>query len=108
MIPREMNITLHRDAIIVLVGFSVFMLALYWVPISEAAIPPTRAFSKILIGNTQLNATSYDSILKLVTQGSITSSVSGNDTINVRLIQKACSPGQYFNAVGANGTLLCG
>lgn len=103
-----MGITVHRDTLIVLAGFSVFMLALYWVPISEAAIPPTRAFSKILIGITQLNATSYDSLLKIVTQGSITSSTTGNDTINIRLIQKSCSPGQYFNAVGANGTLLCG
>lgn len=103
-----MSITVHKDTIIVLAGFSVFMLALYWVPISEAAIPPTRAFSKILIGSTTLNATSYDSLLKLVTQGSITSSVSGNDTVNIRLIQKACPAGQFFNAVGANGTLLCG
>lgn len=75
--------------------------------VTYADIPPTRAFSSIFVAGQNLFADSYNGNLTLNTQGSIGSSIS-SQTVNIRLVQVQCPAGQFFNGVGANGTLLCG
>lgn len=92
----------------VLIGFSfVFSLAVF-LPNSESAIPPTNAFSKIATSSQNLVADTYSDFFNIVTQGQITSSITANNTVNIKLVQKTCGPGQAFVGIAANGTMICG
>lgn len=90
----------------IMVGIMIPFLVAIMLPHSESFIPPTLAFSKILSGGQTINATDYHSNFTINTQGSITTSISQN-TLNIKLVQKSCNPGEAFTAIGANGTLLC-
>lgn len=74
---------------------------------SESAIPPTPAFSKVISGGQQMNATNYNSNFTMTSLGDLSTSISGN-TLTIRLVQQNCSPGEAFVGIAANGTFICG
>jgi hypothetical protein len=87
-----------------IVGILVFGLALT-PAISE--IPPTRAFSQIIIAGQYLNATTYNSSFEVITLGNITSSIT-DTSISLKLKQFSCPVNESITGVDGDGNWICG
>ena len=87
--------------IIALVG----SIGLYF-PWSDAATPPTRAFSKIFVAGQQIISNSYNSWFGINTAGDLSVSAA-NNTATIKLKPNQCAPGLFIYGVDNNGNFLC-
>lgn len=74
---------------------------------ADSSIPPTRAFSKVIMAGQDIEAGSYSDELEIVIQGAMTASVNDN-TITIKLKQESCPASQGITGVDENGDWVCG
>lgn len=87
---------------IVLLG----ILGIFAMP-ANSDIPPTRAFSQIIIAGQTINATSYSSSFEIITLGNLTTSINDN-SISIKLKEFSCPVLQSVIGVDADGNWICG
>ena len=89
----------------ILVGIA-FVSVILIIPISDSAIPPTNAFSKVYINGQLIEADQHDDTLYITTTGSLTTSIDG-DAVTIKIKELTCPILQAVKSVDANGNLVC-
>lgn len=91
----------------VLGGFVLLgVLGIFALPASSD-IPPTRAFSQIIIAGQTINATSYSSSFEIITLGNLTTSIS-DDSISIKLKEFSCPLLESIKGIDEDGNWICG
>ena len=99
----------NKSLFCMLVGLSAVITFLTLVSIStitESAIPPTDAFSKVYVNGQLIEADQYNDELYIITTGSLTTSING-DSITIKLNEIACPVLQALKSIDSNGNLVC-
>ena len=74
--------------------------------LTEAAIPPTDAFSKVYINGQLIEADQYNDELYITTTGSLTTTING-DSVTIKLTAITCPVLQALRSIDSDGTLVC-
>lgn len=99
----------NKSLFFTLVGVSavITFLTLVSVPtVTESAIPPTDAFSKVYVNGQLIEADQYNDELYIITTGSLTTSING-DTVTIKLNEIACPILQALKSIDSDGNLVC-
>lgn len=70
-------------------------------------IPPTPAFSQIIIADQNITASSYRSSFEVTTMGNLSASIS-NNTIILNLESFSCPELESITGVDSDGNWICG
>ena len=92
-----------------LVGLSAVITFLTLISVStitESAIPPTDAFSKVYVNGQLIEADQYNDELYITTTGSLTTTISG-DSVTIKLTAVSCPALQALRSIDADGNLVC-
>ena len=99
----------NKSLFLLLVGGSAGITLLTLLSIStitESAIPPTDAFSKVYVNGQLIEADQYNDELYIITTGSLTTSING-DTVTIKLNQITCPVLQALKSIDSSGNLVC-
>lgn len=82
-------------------------IAIIMQPTQSMSIPPTPAFSKVIVNGDVITADSYNEELYITTEGDITADANGNN-ITIKLNPVSCPLLQVIVEVDDNGFFVCG
>ena len=92
--------------LLAVVGFFTIGLGIIINPV-DSSIPPTNAFSSVIVDGVTINADRYNDKLYINTPGSLTTSITG-DTITIKISALTCPALQGVKSVDSNGNFVCG
>ena len=87
--------------------FGIISVMIIFQPSQSASIPPTPAFSKVIINGDVITADQYNEELNITTEGDIVTDIDGNNII-IKLAPISCPILQAITDIDSNGFFVCG